>query len=243
MKPLAHTGTLTTSVGAPWEINRLSIPVSANSSRTRISDLYTKLGGNPPYGSVFALSPDHNIGFTINVAPDVRIALRDVVGEAFVVAAEHAAWENAERNFAGTFVDESAEGRNLTLTVGDDVPGIGLRSWYYEGEEARVAIGGVATTLPPANVSVRLYPRGLEREEGNTKRMLFGASAQRRPNNVHADVEGGATMFDRAITWQSVDFNNAPTSFGYDEFLLELVDGRLSSVTNRALNVTMTRVE
>jgi hypothetical protein len=242
MTPLGHTATLTTSVGAPWEINRLNIPVSPNSPRTRVSDLYTKLGGNTPYGSVFALSPDHKIGFTILVAPDVRIALRDAVGEAFIVAAEHAAWENAKKNFIGTFVDE-VSGTNMTLTVGDDVPGIGMKSWMTEGEDIRIVVGGTSPTLKPADLSVRLYPRGLEKQEGNVTRMLFGASGQRRPSNVRADVEGGKTMFDSCISWQNVDFRNAETSYGYDEFLFEVENGSLNSVTSRALGLTMTRAD
>jgi hypothetical protein len=242
MKPLSHTATLTTSVGAPWEINRLNIPVSPNSNRTRVSDLYTKLGGNAPYGSVFALSPDHKIGFTILVAPDVRIALRDAVGEAFIVAAEHAAWENAQKNYAGTFVDE-VSGANMTLTVGDDVPGIGMKSWMVDGEDIRIVVGGTSPSLLPQDLSVRLYPRGLERREGNVTWMLFGASGQRRPSNVRADVEGGKTMFDSCISWQNVDFTNAENSFGYDEFMFEVEDGRLKSVTSRALDLTMTRAD
>lgn len=86
--------------------------MSPKSSRTRVSDLYTKLGGNPQYTAVFALSPDHGLGYSILLAGPTsstdRIPLRDIVGTVFVTAAEHAAVENAERNFAGTFVDTSA---------------------------------------------------------------------------------------------------------------------------------------
>lgn len=44
MKPRGHTSSLVFSLGAPWEINRLALNVSADSTAYRISDLYTKAG-------------------------------------------------------------------------------------------------------------------------------------------------------------------------------------------------------
>ncbi|KAK6076234.1 hypothetical protein SCUP234_07402 [Seiridium cupressi] len=71
-------------VGAPWEIQRLAIPTTPGSNRTRVSDLYTKAGGTGDYNAIFDLSPDHGIGFSILVtgstSPSARFTIRDVLG-------------------------------------------------------------------------------------------------------------------------------------------------------------------
>lgn len=153
MKPRSGTGSLVELVGAPWEILRLMIPVSPASNRTRVCDLYLKAGGNLDYTSVIALSPDHGLGFSILVAgytaSDARWPIRDALGETFVRAAEYAAAENAQDNLSGTFIRSSSEGTNITLTVDDDQPGLGLESFYVNGED----------TL--GNAVARLYPTGL----------------------------------------------------------------------------------
>ncbi|KAK6069358.1 hypothetical protein SCUP515_09063 [Seiridium cupressi] len=64
MKPLSGTGSW-------WNL-------------TRVSDLYTKAGGTGEYNAIFALSPDHGIGFSILVtgstSPSARFTIRDVLG-------------------------------------------------------------------------------------------------------------------------------------------------------------------
>lgn len=261
MKPRGNTGTLTAQVGAPWEINRLSIPVSPDSNRTRVSDLYTKLGGNPQYSAVFALSPDHGLGFSILLAGAnaiaERIPLRDSVATIFVTAAEHAAAENAKRNFAGTLVDEAAQGTNLTLTVDSGRPGLGVSSLYLNGTESRSLLISPESTLPPANISTRLYPTGLEwtaadvaganattaaGADPNTKYLSYRAWSRVIPGENRAEVEGGEGLFDHCDNWQSVDFWSYG-GIGADEFVLEVVDGKLQSVTSVVLGEVMRRVE
>lgn len=46
MKPKALHPSLAEALGAPWEIQRTPITVSPDGNRTRIIDLYTKVGGN-----------------------------------------------------------------------------------------------------------------------------------------------------------------------------------------------------
>ncbi len=114
---------------------------------------------------MFALSPDHGLGFSVLVAGleagAARFTLRDAVGEAWVTAAEHAAAEHAARNFAGTFVEPAADGTNLTMTVQPDRPGLGLEAWFVGGVEWRGNLTFPGLVLPAANLSVRLYPTGL----------------------------------------------------------------------------------
>lgn len=42
MKPRSFTAALTFAVGAPWEINRLAVPVSPESNRTWVFGLYSE---------------------------------------------------------------------------------------------------------------------------------------------------------------------------------------------------------
>jgi hypothetical protein len=250
LKPRGNTGTLTSQVGAPWEMNRLSLPIAPNSTRTRVSDLYTKLGGQPQYAGIFALSPDHGLGYSILIGGPSAIAdrapLRDAVGEVFVTAAEHAALENAEQKFTGTFVDEVAQGANITLTVDRDRPGLGLKDIYLNGTNMIAGLLGLPISdIPTANASVRLYPMGVEWRDPEasdaTMYSSYRAFAQVVPGNLRADVEGGSGLFDHCETWQSVGF----FSFGgvaTDEFVFGTLDGELKSVSYPFSNATFLRV-
>ncbi|OKP12345.1 Beta-lactamase-like protein [Penicillium subrubescens] len=240
MKPRSGTGTLVELVGAPWEISRLEIPVSPGSNRTRISDLYTKAGGNKDYTTIFALSPDHGIGFSILIAGDTatpaRWPLRDTVGQTFIPAAEHAAWENAKRNLAGTFVDKSTPGTNLTLTVDKGRPGLGLGAFWVKGQNGR------------DNPHWRLYPTGLNsisrslsalyRSQGKM-RVAHRMAEPEPPMKPRAAVEGGkGGLFDNSFTWMNIDFAGPA-----DEFIFDLVDGRLVSVELPVTGMVLHRVE
>lgn len=240
MKPRSSTGTLVELVGAPWEISRLEIPVSPGSNRTRISDLYTKAGGNGDFTTIFALSPDHGIGYSILVAGSTatpaRWPLRDTIGETFITAAEHAAWENARQNLAGTFVDKSTPGTNLTLTVDEGRPGLGLGAFWIKGENGR------------DNDHWRVYPTGLNsisrslsslyRSKGKM-RMAHRMAEPEPPMKPRAAVEGGkGGLFDNSFTWMNIDFSGP-----VDEFIFNLVDGRLASVELPVTGLVLSRVE
>ena len=248
MKPRGNTGTLTAQVGAPWEINRLSLKIAPNSTRTRVSDLYTKLGGNPQYAGVFALSPDHGLGYSILLGgpPAVadRVPLRDAVVEVFVTAAEHAALENAKEKFTGSYVDEVAQGANITLSVDQDRPGLGLEEIYINGTNLLPLLFG-APDLPPSNVSVRLYPMGVEWRDPEasdaTVYSSYRAFAQIVPENRRADVEGGSGLFDHCENWQSVGFNSQ-VGIATDEFVFGILDGELESVSSPLTNNTFLKV-
>jgi hypothetical protein len=227
MKPRSGTGSLVELVGAPWEIARLEIPATPGSNRTRISDLYTKAGGNGDYTCIFALSPDQGIGYSILVAgstaSSARWPLRDLVGETFVPAAEHAAAENAKRNLAGTFVDESLPGTNLTLTVDKGHPGLGLKSFWVKN------VNGLD------NTHVRLYPTGLYSSSRSlsslykskgTVRVAHRELVLEDPLKPRSAVEGGrGGLFDNSFAWMNLDFSGPS-----DEFIFNLVDGRLVSI-------------
>lgn len=236
MKPAGNTASLTTSVGGPWEIHRLAVPVSPNSNRTRISDLYTKLGGNAGYAAVIALSPDHGIGFTVLTAGEgaiaARIPLRNAVGTAFVTAAEWAGWENAKRTYPGVYVDDKREGTNLTISVEEGRPGLGLDSLFINGSEWRsfLTFPGLGELFGD-DILVRLYPMGAKSVEGSKQLISYRAIPQLPPLPPRSAVEGGEGLFDDACqTWESVGFWDDT-----DDFTFEVEDGKVISVTNRAL--------
>ncbi|KAJ5827390.1 hypothetical protein N7447_004153 [Penicillium robsamsonii] len=239
MKPNSGTGSLVELVGAPWEISRLEIPVTPGSNRTRISDLYTKAGGNIDYTSIFALSPDHGIGYSILVAgftaTPARWPLRDLVGETFIPAAEHAAAENAKQNLAGTFVDEKSPDTNITLSVDRGRPGLGLKSFWIKGENSR------------DSANQRLYPTGLNsfsrslsslyKTKGEL-RVAHRMVAPQPPMKPRAAVEGGkGGLFDNSFVWMNLDFAGPS-----DEFIFNLVDGRLVSVEYPIVGSVLKRV-
>ncbi|KAM0228445.1 hypothetical protein ACHAP5_011940 [Fusarium lateritium] len=242
MKPRSSTGTLVELVGAPWEITRLTLPTGPGSNRTRISDLYIKAGGNGDYTCVFAISPDHGVGFSLMLAGDTASAarwpLRDMVGELFITAAEYAAAESAEKNLAGTFVVEGSNTSNITLDVTNGEPGLNVTSFYFEGEDQL------------ANVtSARLYPTGLYSNsrslaaqynlKGKFSATFRQVSGLRSPPPARAAVEGGkGGLFDNTFSWSNVGFNG-----GLDEFIFNMEDSKLVSITNPVYAVEFVRAE
>ncbi|PTD01230.1 Beta-lactamase-like protein [Fusarium culmorum] len=243
MKPQGNTASLTSSVGAPWEINRLTLPVSPKSNRTRISDLYTKLGGNAGYAAAIALSPDHGIGFSVLTAGvgavGARIPLRNAVGTVFITAAELAGWDNAKKTYPGTFVDKTRNGSNLTITVDESQPGLGLESFFINGSEWRANLTAPASDpIYGDDITIRLYPMGAKSVSGSTQLISYRAVPQLKPIVPRSAVEGGEGLFDDGCTtWQEVGFWGDG-----DDFTFKVVDDEVVSVTNLAL-VDLERAE
>ncbi|CAH0016594.1 unnamed protein product [Clonostachys rhizophaga] len=236
MKPLSATGSLVELVGAPWEISRLTIPATPGSNRTRVSDLYTKAGGNGDYTAVLGLSPDHGFGFSLLVAgktaSSARWPIRQAIGEIFVPAAERAAAVNAQENLTGTFIDENSENTNITLSFEDGKPGLGLDSFYVEGKDSRYLLQGAKE---PSDAVLRIYPTGpsftssslteLYRTKG-TLLVSHRFVAQRAPTPPRASALGGEGLFENYFEWMNIGFNGP-----LDELVFEIEDGKLVSVT------------
>lgn len=248
MKPLSGTGSLVEMVGAPWEIHRLAVPVSPGSNRTRISDLYTKAGGNNDYTAIIALSPDHGIGFSVLVAGQPRWAgpgrfvLRNALGEAFIPAAEWAAVENAKKNIVGTFVGEDPTKANLTISHDKDGAGLVLDSVYVNGTDARWLPAGQLTGGPVEGV-LRLFPTDVNSQSDSLSSLYkpsFTGSITHRlvvpAPDARAGVEGGQGMFDNSFAWMNVGF------FGVlDEFIFQFEGGRLVAVASPGLETVFKR--
>lgn len=227
MKPHAHTASLLSSVGAPWEINRLTLPVTPTSSRTRVSDLYTKAGGQPGYTALFMLSPDHGMGISVLIAGvsalGVRWPLRAAAAEVFVTAAEHAGKEYADENFTGLFVDPTDETSNMTLVSGSDRPGLTIDTLFNAGADLKPLALGVPAEM---DVLFQLYPTGIAfPSQGGSEQLQYRGVLWPLP------VPERTGLFDdECISWLSVAAVEDARRQYSDELVLEVKNGRLESV-------------
>ncbi|KAJ4267041.1 hypothetical protein NW762_003139 [Fusarium torreyae] len=266
MKPRSGTGAMVELVGAPWEIYRLTLPTGPDSNRTRVSDLYTKSGGNIDYSCMFGLSPDHGIGYSIMIAGNAtasfaRFPLRDIVAATFITSAEYAAAENAEENLTGTFVVEGSETTNLTLNFVKNEPGLKLTSFFVEGQDA-LAKFVAAHVFPTGLYSNSRSLAALYNTKGKFSAAFRQITTRKRPPPDRSAIEGGHSavfgkggaldksslsdedkdgligMFDNTISWMAIGGDGAT-----DEFVLHLEDGKVVGITNPGLGLEFTRAD
>ncbi|KAE8136501.1 beta-lactamase/transpeptidase-like protein [Aspergillus pseudotamarii] len=227
IKPHAHTSSLEFSVGAPWEIVTLTSP--------RTIDLYAKQGDLGMYSSMFALSPEHDIGFAILAAGDSTTKavtlITDLTINTLIPAIESAAREEAKTQFAGEYSSTNA---TIKITT-DDQPGLKVTEWINESMDIMQLL---VTNLGLQNVSdlsVRLYPSGLKAPGRVGFRAVF--------QDVSEGDSGIGPVTRACTTWLSVDsiiYGNV----GVDEFVFGVDgSGRALSVSPRALRVEIPRVE
>ncbi|RAL15086.1 serine hydrolase domain-containing protein [Aspergillus homomorphus CBS 101889] len=153
LKPASHTASLDLAVGAPWEI--YSFPSS------RVVDVYAKAGDLGAYSSMLALSPDHNVGFTILVAGTnthwMTAYFSDLLANSLLPALDEAAKEEAIPRFVGSYAASNSTS-SLTI-ITDDGPGLKVDSWVSNGVNMFDTFALLFGTSV-AEVSVRLYPTG-----------------------------------------------------------------------------------
>lgn len=163
-----------------------------------------------------------------------------MVATVFIPAAEHAAFENAAVNYAGTFADPDIVTSNLTLTVDADKPGLGLPSFFVDDVDWLSNITQPALEASSDLFSFRLYPSGVgyPRSSSEGRMKTFNAVAGAAEPAPRAAVESGVGLFDNGCAaWQSLGF------FTTSEFEFEVVEGRVESVRHVDANVTMRRIE
>ncbi|OJD26306.1 hypothetical protein ACJ73_02308 [Blastomyces percursus] len=166
LKPNSHTSSLMSSVGSPWEIYR--------SSNTRVIDFYTKFGDLGSYGSVIALSPDHDVGFTVLAAGanpgSQRTLLADLIGSLLSSTLDKEARLQAIEDFSGTYSssppgneDDKATVLKISNKKDDTGPGLAIESFYLNGAPFEDTIGAFFGAPPGAfpKVGLRLQPTGL----------------------------------------------------------------------------------
>ena len=237
MKPHTHTSSLTASVGMPWEIQRMQIPLTDGSSDTRVIDLYTKAGDIGAYGGYMVLDPDHDFGFSVfaagSYAPYQPAILSDLIAAMWVPAFEAAAREQAQAAYAGTYASTSA-GLNSSIKLAiDGRPGLGVQSWISNGTDMLKALPGIPTVgvAPGQTLSVRLYPTGLQ--SGNN--IAFRASFDALPQ-----TPVGKVFSMNCLSWLlSGSANYGEVALG--EFIVQIdpTSGKAVSINPKALRVVL----
>jgi len=241
MKPITHTANLRNAVGAPWEIYRQEIPVSAKAAanNTRVVDLYAKsgdLGGAENYyGTLTTFDMDHHFGFNILAtgkrAGSVRWTLGSMLSEVFVNAFEAASREEAAAKFAGTYKSTgTGPASNITFELDDNRPGLGITEWYNNGVNILGALRTYRNIPSAATLSLRLYPLNKFGDE-----LTFRSVIEVFPQSY---VTG--PMSTDCITWPTVD-GLQYGSAGVDEFAFKMEKGVPIAVTPRAMRQSLAK--
>ncbi|KAH6855461.1 beta-lactamase/transpeptidase-like protein [Chaetomium sp. MPI-CAGE-AT-0009] len=228
LNPVSHTSSSSFSVGRPWEIYRLRVPVAPSSNNTRLVDVYTKNGGIGQYLSLLGLSPDHDMGISILAAgPSAGLvydAAQTLLSAIWIQAGEHTARELARVNFAGnyTFSDNST----VEITLLPDEPGLFLSTLVSNGTDLFASVGG---SLGQGATRAWLYPTTLTDGNRAAFRAVYGAVGQ--------------PASDPCLSWGGVDglrYGGYPADllvFGLDE------DGRATTVEVPVLKKTLRRAD
>ena len=218
MKPEIHTGSMTESVGRPWEI--------ASYEGDRRIDLYAKTGDLGLYSSILVLSPDHNVGFTILAAGEGTTSsvgiLSDLIVEKLIPALERSAKEEARKKYTGTY-QLGRNGSRITLTT-DDGPGLKASQWRYNSLDMISAIAS-NEGADTSSMDIRLYPTGL----GAPGRVGFRAIIQALSSAGGGSFSGGCHAW---TTTDALTYGNIALS----EFVFNLSDdGDVISISPLAL--------
>ncbi|KAJ4258870.1 hypothetical protein NW762_007957 [Fusarium torreyae] len=233
LKPLTFTADPNLAVGAPWEIAR------APSTTKRSNWIYTKGGDLGMYKSLVSLMPDWGIGITILAAgSDVSELFNAVTGQItseLVASLEKAAKHQAIPTYNGLYGDKKS---NVTLSVQKDLPGLAVTSWFFKERDmfdwVRFLVTGSQTG--PGNVSMRLYPTGLqERGKGKNSRESWRA--------VYEILDDGTPSSPYCAPWFGVD----SVTYGgvsVDEFVIDLSqDGTTQGLTVSAFDTRLKRAK
>lgn len=239
MKPLTHTSDLHASVGMPWEIQRMDLPLTDGSNVTRVVDLYTKSGDVGAYGSYIVLDPDHDIGFSIFAAganPIVQsTVVADLIAATWIPAFEAAAREQAQTNYAGSY--RAADHLNSSITIGlsNSRPGLGVESWISNGTDMLKAYGNIPTVGATAKqtVSARLYPAGLQSGNQQAFRAAFELLPQPRVGKVFS-ANCGSWVDAGTVSYGEVAFGDFVVG-------VQPKTGKAISVSPKALRVVLER--
>ncbi|KAF5573787.1 beta-lactamase 2 [Fusarium pseudoanthophilum] len=231
MKPVSFTADPQVAVGAPWEIARVP-------STNRTSWMYTKGGKLGMYSSLMALLPDWGVGLTILAAgtdaPGVVGMIPGVIVSKLVPALEQAAKRQARQRYSGRYGD----GRNsMKLAVQDNLPGLGVTSWLVDGRDMFDSIRLMVSesSTGSGNVSMRLYPTGLQRQtDGKARNESWRA--------VYEIIDAASPSSSYCASWFSVD----SVTYGgvsIDEFVIDIsADGTAQGIKISAFDTRLERV-
>ncbi|KAF4466945.1 beta-lactamase 2 [Fusarium albosuccineum] len=236
MKPMSATSSISTFVGAPWEIYR-----SNNLTEDgRMIEFYTKAGDLFNYHSSIALIPDYDLVMVALVAgPEVSSSTPyQLIGEAataLLPVVEQAGKAAAETQYAGTYSDVSTNS-SLTLST-DNGPGLSITKWQVRGVDV-IATPMFSNDLLENPPPVRLYPMNLSTANKTTWRAVF--------QDLTADE---AAAHDALFPWAEFScgswgvLDRIVYQFqGRDSFVFDMVDGGEGTSKASTLNLSGYRV-
>lgn len=225
LKPSTFAGSLTTAVGMPWEVFRLT----NLTPDMRPINLYTKSGGIFAYTTNMVIIPELNVGLSVLAAGDESndavMELLDIVIPAVVSSLDQLARQQTEEMYAGEYRGADETAARLSLVV-DDGPGLKIKQWTNLGKSMLDFLASYkGTTIE--ELDARLYPVGEERV------WRLGLETMKRPTP--------SIFSDACMTWLSVDrmrYAKQPV----DQFRFHSEDGVARSVENKGLRANLTKV-
>ncbi|PGG99659.1 hypothetical protein GX51_06214 [Blastomyces parvus] len=214
LKPNSFTSSLMSAVGSPWEIYRSANP--------RVIDFYTKFGDLGSYSSVIALSPDHDVGFTVLAAGEnpmpQRTLLADLIGSLLTATLDKEARLQAVENFSGTYSSPGSGSEKATMLKISDKrddagPGLAIESFYLNGTPIKDIIGAFFGAPPGAfpEVGLRMQPTSLTEKYTNSSResvrsrTSFRAIAELPQDTVNNNLTKEKIFSGVCQSWVSVD--------------------------------------
>jgi len=236
LKPVTHTSSLTNSVGAPWEIHR-------GTANNHVIDIYAKSGLIGTYGSMLALIPDYDVGFSVLAASSNAISesatriLSDLITDVLLPALENTARAQASTNYAGTYISEGAMlNSSLVLTTIAQNPGLEITKWIQDGKDILLALAEFEGIGGFEDLTMHLYPTNVQRRSGNETHITFRAVVEDRK----AFIDRGA-FSNNCATWYGLgDFDYGSVwldefifSVGEDGYVLSIEPSILGSVLKR----------
>lgn len=183
------------------------------------------------YKSMFALSPDHQAGFTLTTASPagspLDMLLSDMVSGVLIPALEQVALEEAVARFAGTYVNtDSEEKSEIKISKIDEPnPALSVESWVLNGVDLGTALGIGFGAPPFTNLTARLAPVELEGKYADPENKSV---TSRVPFRVISDVSQPGKEFKYETVFSStcsVWFTPDGASHGntaLDEIVFEL---------------------
>ncbi|KAL9117447.1 MAG: hypothetical protein Q9187_006016 [Circinaria calcarea] len=234
LKPLAHTTSLRSSVGASWEIIRSASLTPDN----RVIDLYTKSGDIGLYHSLMVLVPDFDIALTILTAGDgdAVLTLAAAVLEQFLPLVDGVAKSQTEALYGGKYSSPRASNSSqssITLKV-DAGPGLPVTQWLSDGNDLLAQFSsfvGAEGNTP----DMRLYPTGLITK---TER-AFRAVIRAFPTSGTGAAGESGLLSDPCITWFSIDGLRYGL-IAVDDFVFTVAEGgKVTAVEPRVVRQTL----
>ena len=250
LKPVAHTSSMTLSIGRPWEIARVALDPPYD----HVTDLYAKTGSENSYTSGIALLPDYNAGWvSLASGTGAQTFIDEFVIDTVIPHMETAAREQASSIFAGMYT-ASGINSSMTLSTEPNVPGLLVTNWTSNGTDALAAYAAIAgasvddvtLVLQPTNLESRISinTNGTEgtvsSSRSNVKQIAFRAIYKAPPS-----FPDSGPYAEICTDWASMD-GVTYGNFAIDQFIITVATDehereRAQSINPRFLHVTLNR--